>query len=121
MYTALARRCTRSVHLVNDRVHSTYNACTRAVHTAVFTVHGRVRAAYTAVIGSRTDHVRGLHCVVRQIESEKLFGNMAEVYKASCQFWSKHMSLVVRRSRETGEQLDCCLLKPGFLSVSCYR
>ena len=33
--------------------------CTRAVKTAVFTVHGRVRAAYTAVIGSRTDHVRG--------------------------------------------------------------
>jgi len=28
--------------------------------TAVYgTVHGRVRAAYTAVIGSRTDHVRG--------------------------------------------------------------
>jgi len=33
--------------------------CTRAVKTAVFTVHGRVRAAYTAVIRSRTDHVRG--------------------------------------------------------------
>ena len=33
--------------------------CTRAVKTAVFTVHGCVRAAYTAVIGSRTDHVRG--------------------------------------------------------------
>jgi len=27
------------------------------------------------------------------------------------------MSLVVRQSRETGEQLDCCLLKPGFLAV----
>ena len=56
MYTALARRCTRSVHAVNGRVHGTYNA----VHkTAVFTVHDRVRAAYTAVIGLRTDHVRG--------------------------------------------------------------
>ena len=33
--------------------------CTRAVKTALFTVYGRVRAAYTAVIGSRTDHVRG--------------------------------------------------------------
>jgi len=33
--------------------------CTRAVKTAVFTVHGRVRAAYMAVIASRTDHVRG--------------------------------------------------------------
>jgi len=33
--------------------------CTRAVKTAVFTVHGREWAAYTAVIGSRTDHVRG--------------------------------------------------------------
>jgi len=54
---------------------------------------------------------------VWQIESEKLFGNIEEVYKASCQFWVKHMSLVVSRSRETGEQLDCCLLKPGFLSV----
>jgi len=52
-----------------------------------------------------------------QIKPEKLFGNIEEVYKASCQFWVKHMSLVVRRSRKTGEQLDCCLLKPGFLSV----
>ena len=67
MYTALARRCTRSVHLVNGRVHATYNA----VHTGrkdgrvhgtrpcTGRVHGRVRAAYMAVIGSRTDHVRG--------------------------------------------------------------
>ena len=37
--------------------------CTRDVKTAVFTVHGRVRAAYTAVIGSRTDHVRGRPCI----------------------------------------------------------
>jgi len=54
---------------------------------------------------------------MRQIEPDKLFGNIEEVYKASCQFWMKHMSLVVRRSRETGQQLDCCLLKPGFISV----
>jgi len=54
---------------------------------------------------------------MRQIEPEKLFGNIEEVYRASCQFWVKHMSLVVRRSRETGEQLDCCMLKPGFTSV----
>jgi len=37
--------------------------CTWAIKTAVFTVHGRVRArvraAYTAVIGSWTDHVHG--------------------------------------------------------------
>ena len=26
IYTALARRCTRSVHAVNGRVHGTYNA-----------------------------------------------------------------------------------------------
>ena len=32
---------------------------TQAVKTAVFTVHGRVLAAYTSVIGSRTDHVCG--------------------------------------------------------------
>ena len=38
--------------------------CTRAVKTAVFTVHGRVRAAYTAVIGSRTDHARDPRTVV---------------------------------------------------------
>ena len=61
--------------------------------------------------------IRLRYCAVWQIESEKLFGNIEEVYKASCQFWVKHMSQVVRRSRKTGEQLDCCLLKPGFLSV----
>jgi len=57
------------------------------------------------------------YAVCRQIDAERLFGNIVDVHKASCQFWLKHMSLVVQRSRETGEQLDCCLLKPGFSSV----
>ena len=54
VYTTRTRRerpCTRYVQITMP--------CTRAVKPAVFTVHGRVRAAYTAVIGSRTDHVRG--------------------------------------------------------------
>jgi len=59
--------CTRPLHA---NVHDPYTPktavytvrtmpCTRTVKTAVFTLHGRVRAAYTAVIGSGTDHVRG--------------------------------------------------------------
>jgi len=87
VYTAVHGPCTRAVNTtgyrVHDRVgepctrpwthhvHGPYTVrtprerpCTRYVQcrahqTAVFTVHSRVRAAYTAVIGSRTDHVRG--------------------------------------------------------------
>ena len=59
MYTALARRCTRSVHAVDGRVHGTYNAVYtgrkdgRAHGTRPCTrrVHGRDRVT--------TDHVRG--------------------------------------------------------------
>jgi len=67
LYTAVDAPSTRPFHA---GVHGPYTPltavytvrtmpCTRAVKTAVFTVHGRVRAAYTAVIGSQTDHVRG--------------------------------------------------------------
>ena len=94
MYTALARRCTRFVHAVNDRVHGYIHGTYTAVHTGrkdgrvdgrvhgpctrytararpcIRYVHGRVRAeypavfchvpaAYTAVFGTRTDHVHG--------------------------------------------------------------
>jgi len=67
MYTALARQCTRSVHAENGRVHGTYIAVhtgrkdgrVHATRPCTGCVHGRVRAAYTAVIGSGTDHVRG--------------------------------------------------------------
>jgi len=53
VYTIHTRRERTAVYTVRTM------PCTRAVKTVVFTVHGRVRAAYTAVIGSRTDHVRG--------------------------------------------------------------
>ena len=55
---------------------------------------------------------------VLQIESEKLFSNICDVYYATCHFWVNHMSQVLRLSRETHEPLDPCLLKAGFLVVS---
>jgi len=78
MYTALARRCTRSVHAVNGRVDGTYNAvdtgrkdgrvhgtrpCTGRVHRrdqvtdgpCTWPVYGRVHSLYTAV----SDRVHG--------------------------------------------------------------
>ena len=53
-----------------------------------------------------------------QIDSEKLFSNICDVYYATCHFWVNHMSQVLRLSRETHEPLDPCLLKAGFLVVS---
>ena len=55
---------------------------------------------------------------VLQIESDKLFSNICDVYYATCHFWVNHMSQVLRLSRETHEPLDPCLLKAGFLVVS---
>jgi len=70
MYTALARRCTRSVNRLNGRVHGTYNA----VHTSRkdLRVHGtrpctgRVQVRDRVTDGPRTWPVHGcvqsVHC-----------------------------------------------------------
>jgi len=90
MYTALARRCTRSVHAVNGRVQGTYNVvhtgrkdgrvhgtrpCTRRVHgrdrvtdrPCTWPVHGRVHSLYTAVGGrvhGRVQSTRPCRCTL---------------------------------------------------------
>ena len=58
-----------------------------------------------------------VYCDLLQIDSEKLFSNICDVYYATCHFWVNHMSQVLRLSRETHEPLDPCLLKAGFLVV----
>ena len=74
VFTVRTRLCTRAVNTPVYRVHSRtrpcsghgrtmYTACarpcTRTVKTAVYMAHGHVRAVYTAVFGSLTDHVHG--------------------------------------------------------------
>jgi len=58
MYTAVARRCTRSVHAVNGRVNGHIHGTYTDVHTGRKhgRLHGRKRRPCTR---SRTDHVHG--------------------------------------------------------------
>jgi len=52
-----------------------------------------------------------------QIEVDKVFSNIGDVFYATCHFWVSHMGQVLRQSRKTREVLDPCLLKAGFLVV----
>jgi len=53
-----------------------------------------------------------------QIEADKVFSNIGDVFYATCHFWVSHMGQVLRQARKTREVLDPCLLKAGFLVVS---
>jgi len=55
--------------------------------------------------------------VVEQIEADKVFSNIGDVFYATCHFWVSHMGQVLRQARKTREVLDPCLLKAGFLVV----
>jgi len=55
--------------------------------------------------------------VTEQIEADKVFSNIGDVFYATCHFWVSHMGQVLRQARKTREVLDPCLLKAGFLVV----
>jgi len=55
---------------------------------------------------------------VDQIEVNKVFSNIADVFYSTCHFWVSHMCQMLRQARKTREQLDPSLLKAGFLVVS---
>ena len=64
MYKAVARRCTRSVHAVNGRLHDRKHAAyTVTDGPCTWPVHGRVNSLYMAVGGSvQTVHGRPRPC-----------------------------------------------------------
>jgi len=55
--------------------------------------------------------------LTEQIEADKVFSNIGDVFYATCHFWVSHMGQVLRQARKTREVLDPCLLKAGFLVV----
>jgi len=64
-----------------------------------------------------------IHVFCAQIEVDKVFSNIGDVFYATCHFWVSHMGQVLRQARKTREVLDPCLLKAGFLVVrinTCY-
>lgn len=52
--------------------------------------------------------------LLNEINLDMVFSNVCDVFYATCHFWVVHMSQVLKRSRETKEPLDPCLLKSGF-------
>jgi len=58
-----------------------------------------------------------IHVFCMQIEVDKVFSNIGDVFYATCHFWVSHMGQVLRQARKTREVLDPCLLKAGFLVV----
>ena len=55
--------------------------------------------------------------LLNEIETEKVFGNVSDVYQANAEFWSRSLVKVVQHSRQTRGFLDPTLLKSGFMQV----
>lgn len=56
--------------------------------------------------------------ILTEIDTERLFCNIPEIYTANRIFWQENLNPVVRASRETGEPLDPDMMLEGFLKVS---
>ncbi|ESN93328.1 hypothetical protein HELRODRAFT_181074 [Helobdella robusta] len=52
--------------------------------------------------------------LLTEIEIDKVFSNIYEVFNATNHFWSCHMIQLLKDSRQKREQLNFCLLKSGF-------
>ncbi|XP_064598754.1 uncharacterized protein LOC135465444 [Liolophura sinensis] len=52
--------------------------------------------------------------VLNEIETEKLFSNINQIYLANCKFWKEHFLTVLESTRETRKPLDPSLMKDGF-------
>ena len=56
--------------------------------------------------------------VLTEIDTEKLFCNIPEIYAANRVFWHDYIMPMLTVSRETGEPLNPILMKEGFIRVS---
>lgn len=54
--------------------------------------------------------------VLNEIEADKLFSNISDVYYATCHFWKAHLSQVLQEARTKKELLNPSLLKSGFIA-----
>ena len=55
--------------------------------------------------------------ILTEIDTERLFCNIPEIYYANRVFWHENVNPMVKASRETGEPLDPNMMLEGFLKV----
>ena len=56
--------------------------------------------------------------ILNEIDTERLFSNIPEIYVANRQFWADHVYPMLRTARCAKAPLDPTSLKEGFLKVS---
>ena len=55
--------------------------------------------------------------ILSEIDTERLFCNIPEIYTANRIFWHENINAVVRASRESGNPLDPDMMLNGFVKV----
>lgn len=55
-------------------------------------------------------------CLLNDIDTEKMFSNIVDVYKANLYFWLNHLLPMLKQSRETHQPLNPLIMKDGFLN-----
>lgn len=54
-------------------------------------------------------------CLLSDIDSDKMFSNISDVYAANIHFWNCYLFPMLQASRETGQPLDHTYMVQGFL------
>ena len=57
------------------------------------------------------------HSILTEIDTERLFCNIPEIYSANRVFWQENIRPMVKVSQETGEPLDPDMMLEGFTRV----
>ncbi|XP_025016475.1 uncharacterized protein LOC107361773 isoform X2 [Tetranychus urticae] len=55
-------------------------------------------------------------CLLNDIDTEKMFSNITDVYKANHYFWMHHLLPMLKASRENHQPLNPIIMKDGFLN-----
>ena len=58
--------------------------------------------------------------ILNEIDTERLFSNLPEIYVANRQFWADHVYPMLKTARSTKAPLDPTSLQEGFLKVSSF-
>lgn len=56
--------------------------------------------------------------ILNEIDTERLFSNLPEIYVANRQFWAEHVFPMLKNARNARAPLDPTSLREGFLKVT---
>ena len=59
--------------------------------------------------------------ILKEVDSNKLFSNILEVYEANMKFWTKHLNLVVKEVRKTKQIIRPLQLLDSFSNVRFFQ